>query len=250
MIPHIPSLLAAGDWIRLLFIFLFFVIPLLSKLLGGNNEAPAERRRVERRPVPPQPKPQPPVLGQPGDQPEAAAGGPGGGRNPLEEEIEAFLRRARGEKPRSKPAPQVKPQVAQEVRRLVEKPKSIKQRTPDAAPRRESVEEHVQRHITTRPISEHARDLGKKLGEVDEALEDRLHEVFDHKVGQLAKDEATQFVHEGTDAAVWETAESKRQKRTEAMGDRSDFILRMLSNPESIKQAIILGEVLKRPDFD
>ena len=57
-------------------------------------------------------------------------------------------------------------------------------------------------------------------------------------------------IPQGTDAAVWETAESKRQKRTEAADDRSELILNMLGNRESIKQAIILGEVLNRPDFD
>lgn len=242
--PHFPHLLAAGEWIQLLFIVIFFIIPVLSKLLGGGGDDVPKPKRAERRPV----RPQPPKPAAGGGQ-QAAAGGQGQGGNALEAEIEAFLRRARGEQPKPKPQPQPQPAPVEQVRRLVEKPRSIKQQeSPQQT--RESITEHVQRHISSRPVGEHARDLGKSVGQADEMLESHLHDVFDHKIGSLAKEQLDRDIPQGTDAAIWETAESKRQKRADAAGDRSELILGMLGNRESIKQAIILGEVLKRPDFD
>ena len=236
--PQLPHLLGAGDWIQLLFIFIFFVVPVIAKLLGGGDDVP-KPKRVERRPArPQQPRPARPV----GQQPAPNQG------NALEAEIEAFLRRARGEQLKPERQQQPRPAPDEPVRRLVEKPQSIQQQ-PLSRPT-ESVAEHVERHITSRPVTQGAQELGQAVGHVDEAMESHLHDVFDHQVGSLKKEDISREIPEGTDAAVWETAESKRRKRADAAEDRSELILNMLGNRESIKQAIILGEVLNRPDFD
>ena len=73
---------------------------------------------------------------------------------------------------------------------------------------------------------------------------------FDHDVGSLTHGQVSGEIPEGTDAAVWETSESKRHRKSEAAKQRTQDVLEMLMKPESIQQAIILGEVLNRPNFD
>jgi hypothetical protein len=68
----------------------------------------------------------------------------------------------------------------------------------------------------------------------DEVHETRLRESFDHKVGQ--KRQST------TDEAAAAPSDAKRA------GFTAGSIVDMLLSPDSIRNAIILGEVLRRPD--
>ncbi len=91
---------------------------------------------------------------------------------------------------------------------------------------RESVAAHVQAHISTRSIAEHASQLGQEVGLADDKLEQRLHEKFDHSVGTLGHLDTT---GEGATSG--------------------DDLLQLLRNPQSLRQAILLSEILKRPEF-
>lgn len=250
MMNGFPPLLAAGDWVQLLFIFIFVIVPVLSKFFGKEDAKKPAQRKVQR---PPQqiPGAQPGAPQQqrlPQQQPRGQQGAPVA-KNALEQEIESFLNRSRGKSAKPAPVERATPQPEKAVRRLSEKPRSIKQRTVSDH-QHESVSDHVDRHIKSHPVSEHSQELGKRIGQSDEAMEDHLHDVFDHSIGSLSHEQASRQVSEGTDAAIWETAESKRRKRSEARDGRSESIAQMLRNKDSIRQAIILGEVLKRPDFD
>ena len=108
--------------------------------------------------------------------------------------------------------------------------------TPD--PYHQSVSDHVSSHIDTKSLGEHASQLGEEVALADDKLVDRLHGTFDHKVGHL-KIDTTQSVHSTT------TTITARQ-----VSPIADDLLQMLSNPVSIRQAILITEVLKRPDFD
>jgi hypothetical protein len=102
-------------------------------------------------------------------------------------------------------------------------------------PGRESVARHVEKHLDTSQLKRHAEQLGEKVGRADEKLQEHLHQKFDHQLGSLAK------------KPVMTTAE------TEASADRRtprSLLQRMLATPQSIQQAIVLNEVLKRPEWD
>lgn len=100
---------------------------------------------------------------------------------------------------------------------------------PEVLRRGETVAEHVQRQINTSQISDHARKLGADVGQTDERLEQRLHEKFDHSVGTLG---------------------SRKSVTTEELLPSSgQDLLELLTNPRSIRQAILLSEILKRPEF-
>ena len=104
--------------------------------------------------------------------------------------------------------------------------------------RRGSVREHVQTHIDTSDIAEHVRHLGEEVGMADDKVEARLQQKFDHGVGHLKIDEA-------------KSAQSKTTKVTDRqISDAAAALMNMLRTPTSIRQAILISEVLRRPDFD
>jgi len=245
-------LLADVNWVRIIIILIFVLGPLFAKF--GKPAAPKQ----------PQPQPQPPVI-----PPQNRLGEPRapGSRDALESEIEEFLRKA-GKKPMAGPSPQMTAsQPTQAPRRLVDDDDFIDDPSAPTAPRmrsRETVGQHVREHIESHPVSEHARTLGSELGQADEKLENRLHSVFDHSLGQLSKtsiDQSTggsgsegqrdsQGESQGTDAAVWQhNAVAAREKKKAAIALRTTEIVEMLKSPAGMKQAIILSEILKRPEF-
>ena len=228
-------------WLQVIIFVIFLLFPLISKIIGGddagNNQKPARRRPRPQRPV------QQPQQGQPNA---------GGGKNALEREIEEFLHRSRGgKKSPQEPAPKTV-DAGPVVRRLSDIPRSIKeqQASPQELRTQESVAEHVKRHIESDPISEHSRQLGKELGYSDESMEKHLQDVFDHDVGSIEHERISAGIREGTDAAVWETSESKRRKKSSIERQRTETIVEMLRKPETVQHAIILGEVMNRPNFD
>lgn len=83
------------------------------------------------------------------------------------------------------------------------------------------------RHIDTSRIAQHAAQLGGEVSLADDKIEARLHEKFDHDVGRLKKKSQT--------GAKQSTGGSE--------------LLRLLQTPKTIRQAIIVAEILKRPEF-
>jgi len=110
----------------------------------------------------------------------------------------------------------------------------------DAEPVYESVAEHVADDIDTSDITQHASRLtdhasrlGADVGQADDKLEDRLHETFDHDLGRIHDDTVTDDLGVG------------RPGRAPGMADE---IAGMFRSPKSIRQAIILNEILNRPE--
>lgn len=101
-------------------------------------------------------------------------------------------------------------------------------------PYRQSVAEHVKSHIDTSSLGEHASHLGEEVGLADDKLEARLHSTFDHSVASLQG--------AGSVREVGSPEYQPTQIATE--------LVAMLRDPKSIRQAIILNEVLTRPNFD
>ncbi len=164
-------------------------------------------------------------------------------------DIEDFLRKAAERRkqaqgggtpqqpPAQQPPPQqrpVQPQRQQPAKPAQQRPAQQRPVQPAAIPaelvrRGATVADHVQEHINTRGIAEQVSHLGEEVGLADDKLEQRLHDKFDHSVGDLQRKQQT---------------ESARAEASPA-----DELLEMLRNPKSIRQAIILSEILRRPDF-
>ncbi len=153
------------------------------------------------------------------------------------EEIEEFMRRAanrrnvQGTQPA--PAPPPTPAAAEPARAQV----GVEQ------PVGGQVEEHVKKYLDAQEFSRRSQELGEEVAEVDREVGQHLHEVFDHQVSRLE-------VVPGEAAAPPEAAEpsdlaeaSPNMPATFATG-----LLDLVSSPDSLRQAIILNEILHRPE--
>lgn len=99
---------------------------------------------------------------------------------------------------------------------------------------------HVSQHQFGVEVSHHADGLAEGIEQADERLSAHLHDTFDHRVGSM--DDSTTFVGAGgenaSDPATDTTANS-----------RAAEIAEMLRNPQSVRNAVILSEILTRPDW-
>jgi len=98
----------------------------------------------------------------------------------------------------------------------------------------ESIDEHVRRHIDVSDIVEHVDHLAEDIEQADERMDAHLDEVFDHEVGSK--------LGSGKGA----TDELKRATRS---NKATSGLLKMLQDPASVRQSILIAEILKRPDF-
>jgi hypothetical protein len=101
----------------------------------------------------------------------------------------------------------------------------------------DSVGRSVAQHMRgTEQIAEHVRHLGEEVDLADDKLEARLHRVFDHSVGQLRK--------QATDSAP----APPEGPHDQAPAVSSSAIAQMMRSQQAIRNAIILGEILHRPE--
>jgi hypothetical protein len=164
----------------------------------------------------------------------------------MRDEVEEFLRRAAARRAQAEakrreqqqqPAQQPRPQPIQR-QPLVQRPPAVQ-----SEPLVEIIEAEVAdtgsrfSSSVSRGSAEmgrHASSLGAEVDQADDRLEARLHKTFDHQIGQL-KDTTTA-------APVKEVMQS------------SDALLasmnlpKLLSNAQTIRNAIVLSEVLNRPE--
>ena len=101
--------------------------------------------------------------------------------------------------------------------------------------RDQSVAEHVKSHIDTSDIASHAERLARDISQVDEKVEARLHQKFDHGLGKLESRKAIEAPPEATVDEVSATA----------LG-----LVEIIRSPKTLRQAILLSEILRRPQFD
>ena len=103
----------------------------------------------------------------------------------------------------------------------------------------ESVAESVEKHISTREFSTRAEHLTDDISRQDELRERHLREAFNRKVGSLGGSSGAQ---DQTPASDTQTA-VVRGDVTEAA-----VIARALADPQNIRQAVILSEIMTRPE--
>lgn len=85
-------------------------------------------------------------------------------------------------------------------------------------------------HLEESQLAENAAQLGEQLSQTDERVAERLHRKFDHKLGKLEHREDRP--DESANVVLPSTAES---------------LAAMLANPEGLRNAILVNEILNRP---
>ncbi len=217
-------LLAADleTWLKLTFAAVAGLIWLVNQLVNNakKNQAP---------PVPRPAQPPAPQRPQPGL-----------------EDVQDFLRRAAEQRQReaqraAQPPPKPKQQrPATPKKGPAQTPKKSK---PLARPlsaevveepmRERTVGEHVQRHLSTSQFQERSSHLSQ-VAEKPSEIDSHLHQTFDHQVGRLTT---------GT-----ESDDDPATEGAPVPVSAAATIARMLSQPESAKQAFILSEIFRRPE--
>ena len=257
MSNSLPILFAAGfqEIVSVLVALAFFVVWLINQINDAKKKQLAQERQppAEAPPRPPQPV-------------AAAAGAPPA--DPLRAQVDEFLRRA-GKQPAQAPARKpagrdevvvlLDESVAEPPRKsLAEKmrsqgiadaarrakpvaskpprgpePRSPQRLSPQQRPK--TVAEHVAEHVSaaSQEFDKEVADLGERVRRADEQFDVQLHQKFDHELGSLAARPATG----GSDQPL--TA----QRATPAAQ-----IAALLATPDGVRQAIVLNEILRRPE--
>ena len=212
-----PPLLADLDDIIKVVFFLIVGAFWLIKQLMGNDAAKPQKPAPPRIPPPVQPGAAPPM----------------GGQGPLKDEVADFLRRATQRKghPQEIRAEAFQYQVPQGKKKRGEKSQKAK-RSRDLQERHE-VDEHVRERLDTSKFGQRAQDLGD--------LDDRP-DRFSHDLGRLAQSDKVETAPPPpVDPSGGATAAATLNVAPAAA------IAELLRRPESVRQAVILQEILKRP---
>ena len=151
-----------GDIIGILLVILFVVVPAILQIIGkAREEAPKGKGRPAR------PRPVPRAQGGGGQ-----GGGQGGG---VEDEIEAFLRRAAEQNQGKAGGGPPRAEVVDEVVVL------------DEPPLGGAIEKQVSYDLDSRKFDEFAGRLGQRAATADTQFAQRTQQVFQHDLGKLSR---------------------------------------------------------------
>ena len=93
----------------------------------------------------------------------------------------------------------------------------------------------LETHVDTSKFDRRAEHLGEEVGQADEELEARLHAKFDHRLGSLDDAPGMPGPPAGPDA------------REDDASSAAAVIANLLKRPETVRNAIVLSEVLTPP---
>jgi hypothetical protein len=248
-------LLADAEVISALVGLGILLLSVIKQIMDANKKA-----------QPAAPRPQPAVAKAAG----AGGGPPAGGAqaDPLRNQVEEFLRRA-GQPPQAaeaKPVGRPERKAANEIEVLIDEmprerrplaeplrplasttsaPPSppprqtgkVKSDRPKSTPRspkprRTSVAEHVAENVAARSrnLAQQASNLGRRIIQEDAQFDEQLKAKFDHAVGTLGS-----------------SATTSAQEPTVAANSPAASIAAMLANPDGVRQAVLINEILRRP---
>ncbi len=125
--------------------------------------------------------------------------------------------------------------------RLASRPKLASQFAAPAAGqpdlRSESVSDHVHRHLDSNRISSQSQSLGNRIASIHDQVDRNVHKHLDHDICSV-------------DDKLSSSIENQPKVANQATTQIADDLLKMLSQPRSIRQAILISEILNRPNFD
>lgn len=241
LLSNVPLAAGPGDWLGVLVPLVVTIIWVLNQVFAKINEGANQppRRR------PPRPNREP---GEMGNQPP---------RNEPANDIESFLRRAAEVRSEREGGPQ-RPQSTPDNRSGGTSPRRpVRSRRPTA----DVIE--VETPVEVELVEEKPRrltDISKPTHE-DEvqvsvtAMDAHVKQVFDHEVGGLKttlKSEIPQDVKEDLGQPL-PTMDQQREQDMSVYDEKTDIkpsgYAKMLSNPQNLRDAIIMQEIL-RPRSD
>ena len=216
--------------LRVIFFLIVGAVWLFNRLLAAKQAKPA--------PPATRPAPRRPPVRPPGRAPGAQ---PGRSGDSLSAEIEQFLQESAGRKREAAPRqPAVKPTpvrtlVSTERKAAVEAEAAVDAKVLER-PNGEAMADAVRRHLDTRQFDARVSNLTEDMQRADVQREQHLKKTFDHKLGRL-----TDTSHSQVEAPGALTAAQLGEGTANAIGA-------MLSKPENLRHAIVLGEILQRPE--
>jgi hypothetical protein len=208
-----------GDLLTLLMVIIFIVVPLLGQFLS-KLKAPTPPKNPARPMRPAKP---------------AASG-------TVQSEIEEFLRRANQKKASSGNRPQ-RPQPARA--KSAEKParaEIVRAEVVRERPVGGEVERHVKKYLDEEEFTRRSEKLGEEVAEADDKIEQHLKSVFDHSLSKIA---ATPGVTASPPSS--KLADAAPQITLATASVAAGDVAALFGNPLSIRQAVIISEILNRP---
>jgi hypothetical protein len=149
----------------------------------------------------------------------------------MSSDIDDFLRRVMERKQQKQAVPPVaSPQPAPRVAPAEPMRASRESPTPAASPPLGGgIAQHVARTMDTTDVTAHVEQLGSEVALADDKLESHLHQVFDHELSSIGGRTSSE-----TAAAALASAQAPLREA--------------LRSPETLRQAILASEVLRRPE--
>jgi hypothetical protein len=223
-----------GTLIKVIVILIVIGFSLVNQIITAARKARA--------------KMQPPdVLPRPDQAPELR-----GTQDKLHDEVEAFLRRAKEQAKTSPPPPprptpttlrpqqQPQPQRSQQQQRR--KPKKA---APEVVKATVVDEPLSKRHITSRIEDREnisSRNLEQRVGSLvahESEFETQVGQGFNRNVGTLAD--------QGSGSAAVDAERAAQEHPVALVASTADKIAALLSSPDTVREAVILNEILTRP---
>jgi hypothetical protein len=173
------------------------------------------------------------------------------GQDPVADEIGEFLRRVSERRTQQAPPAQphnVPPRAgempsARPARpRPSEQPAEVILLEADPLEPDGGVAEHVRQHLGAAKFGHRQPELGKEVAAADQKLESHLHQVFDHQIGRLS-------MIPGEAAKVTSVAPaSPTEQLGPLLASAAASVADMFANPTTARQAIVIHEILSRPE--
>jgi hypothetical protein len=216
----LAPLLAAinAEAIKAIVVIAFFIIMGLAKLYAKLQQK----------------NPAPPVGLQRPEQPVRANAA---------DEIDAFLKRAAQARSAGRPQP-VRPAQTRpaQARGPVEKP--VQAEVLADVPVGGKIGKQVENDLDTREFNQRETRLGSEVAAADKQIDERLHQVFDHHVSklELLPGEAA------TAPVAVSPMELTEQSLLDIPATFATGLTDLLADPDSVRQAIVMNEILQRPE--
>lgn len=175
--------------------------------------------------------------------------GPRPARNPAgadaqRDEVETFLREVVKRREVDGPARKVKPREMAEPREmeveLIRPEPEVTRRLVQARPT-EASERLKKRQQAEAQAERRAANPQSNVELADERMAQHMQEIFDHKVGSLRVEDVIE-----SDTAISEMSALRQQAATSSV--TAAGLGAMLTDQQNLKQAIVLMEILKRPE--
>ncbi len=205
----------AGDIVTIILVILFVVVPAIGQLFGKKEQP---RKGPAGRGAGPQPAPKP----APGN---------------VEDEIGEFLRRVVQKREAARP------QAAQPARPRPQKrpPPPRPERAVQAEVVAEPVVIGAGRDLTSDQLPHRDFELAENISRVEKELEQHTHEKFDRQVGRISSASAPP-------AAAKASGREEPRPAVSMPSTAAAGLAAMLGDAQSLRQAILLNEIIQRPE--